>query len=149
MILYAARVIRQEEGRVLKVYRDTLGNLTVGVGHLIVPVDNIVVGDEITEGRCRELFRRDMALAEAGARRLSWTLGSQPPEVLHVLTCMVFQLGHAGTRGFRKMMAALRRRDYAAAGAEMLNSKWAKKDTPARAERLAGVVAGLAHDGGS
>ena len=141
-------MIRREEGKVLRVYRDSLDNLTVGVGHLVVPVDRLAIGNMITEKRCRGLFRRDVEKARNGAHRLSWTLGSQPPEVLHVLTCMVFQLGYRGTARFKKMLSALRRHDYGVAGAEMLDSKWAKRDSPARASRLSAVVCGLAPGAG-
>jgi len=69
-------------------------------------------------------------------------------EIEHVLICMVFQLGYRGTAGFKKMLFALRRCNYRIAGAEMLNSKWAKRDTPARATRLSIVVRGLVSDEG-
>ena len=147
MILYAPRVIRREEGRALTVYQDSLGYPTVGVGHRVVPVDRLFIGDEITEKRCRELFRRDVEKARNEAHHLSWTLGSQPPEVLHALICMVFQLGYHGVSRFKKMLAALQSHDYFLAQTEMLNSKWAQRDTPGRAVRLASVVAGLARWG--
>ena len=54
-----------------------------------------------------------------------------------VLANMGYQLGVGGLMGFKRMLAALERGDYEAAAREMLDSKWAKRDTPARAGRLA------------
>lgn len=67
------RLMRQleiDEGKKLKVYYDTEGLLTVGIGHLIKNTDppeirNLKVGDSITEDQCRELFNNDLAIAIA------------------------------------------------------------------------------------
>ena len=145
MNIFTVRTIREEEGKSLKVYRDTLGNLTVGVGHKIVSGDDLKLGDEVSDERCEELFWADLKVAEKGARRILKTLaGCQPREVLHALSCMVFQLGHAGTTRFERTLAAMSRLDYAAAEAEMLDSRWAREQTPARAARLATFVGDLA-----
>ena len=145
MIFFTIKTIREEEGKSLKVYQDTLGSLTVGVGHKIVSGDDLKLGDEVSDERCEELFWTDLKATERGAKRVLKTLsGRQPWEVLHALSCMVFQLGYAGTTGFKRTLAAMLRRDYAAAEAEMLDSKWAREQTPARAARLATFVGDLA-----
>ena len=140
MNVRTAIVIREEEGKRLKVYEDTLGNLTVGIGHLVLPADELKLGDAISEERCTSLFLADLRQAEDGARRVRKDLGFQPPVVSHVLTCMVFQMGHAGVLKFKKFLAALRDRDYVVAAAEMLDSRWARQ-TPGRARRLAEEIA--------
>ncbi|KKK54275.1 hypothetical protein LCGC14_3086390, partial [marine sediment metagenome] len=48
MNIFTVRTIREEEGRSLRVYRDTLGSLTVGVGHKIVSGDDLKLGDEVS-----------------------------------------------------------------------------------------------------
>ena len=47
--------------------------------------------------------------------------------------------GGCGSRGcdHARVLTALERGDYEAAAREMLDSKWGKRDTPARAGRLA------------
>ena len=45
-----------------------------------------------------------------------------------------------GLSGFGRMLAAMERGDYDTAAKEMLDSKWAKQDSPARARRLAKVM---------
>lgn len=52
-----------------------------------------------------------------------------------VLCNMCFQLGFHGLMKFRRMLAALERKDFDAAAEEMLDSKWANQ-TPRRAHRL-------------
>jgi GH24 family phage-related lysozyme (muramidase) len=142
--IFTVKTIREEEGKSLKVYQDTLGNLTVGIGHKVLQKDNLALGATITEERCEELFWADLKTTEKGARHILKTLsGRQPWEILHALNCMVFQLGSRGTWSFVKTLAAMSRRDYAAAEAEMLDSRWAREQTPARAVRLATFVGDL------
>ena len=50
---------------------------------------------------------------------------------------MGYQLGIAELMGFKRMLAAMERGDYEAAAREMLDSKWARQDSPGRARRLA------------
>ncbi len=144
MDVRTALVIREDEGKRLKVYKDTLGNLTVGIGHLIVPVDELQLGDVISNKRCTSLFLADLKQAEDDAYRIckTWGLWIQMSVVLHVLTCMVFQMGHTGVLKFKKFLAALQRQNYVTAAAEMLDSRWAKQ-TPERARRLAEEIASL------
>jgi lysozyme len=59
--------VEQNEGRVLKVYRnkrDPAGTLTVGVGHVVLPVDDLHLGDSITETRCEVFLTYDCAKCE-------------------------------------------------------------------------------------
>ena len=54
-----------------------------------------------------------------------------------ILVLMLYQLGRTKVLKFKRMFEALRKKDYDSAANEMLDSLWAKKHTPARAERLA------------
>lgn len=56
----AAYLIELFEGRRLKVYKDSSGYLTVGVGHKVVPADKLKLGDVITPDRCEALFQADL-----------------------------------------------------------------------------------------
>ena len=55
--------INRDEGKRLRVYRDTLDHLTVGVGHLVVPRDQLTNGQWITEERCTSFFEQDITTA--------------------------------------------------------------------------------------
>ena len=57
-----------------------------------------------------------------------------------VLIEMAYQLGWSGLMDFKKMIKALQEQDYEKASIEMLDSKWAKRDTPKRAEKLAEIM---------
>jgi lysozyme len=50
---------------------------------------------------------------------------------------MVYQMGLSGVLGFRNFCAHFAAGAYRAAAMEMRNSKWARTDSPARAEREA------------
>ncbi len=63
-----------------------------------------------------------------------------PEEVQGVLAEMAYQLGTKGLLGFKNMWRALQERDFVTASMEMLDSKWAREDSPKRAEELAQIV---------
>jgi lysozyme len=54
-----------------------------------------------------------------------------------VLVQLRYQLGLPKLLGFRRMLAALGRHDYEGAAAELLDSKLAREDAPARTHRHA------------
>jgi lysozyme len=58
-------LIKKSEGTKLTAYLDPVGKLTVGVGHLVLPGDNIKLGDVITQECSDELLRSDLKSAEA------------------------------------------------------------------------------------
>ena len=62
------RFIARHEGIRLKVYPDTAGKPTIGIGHLIRPGEDFSAG--ITEAQAFDLFRADAAEAVAAVNRL-------------------------------------------------------------------------------
>lgn len=124
----------EDEGEVLHAYRDHLGFTTIGVGRLI----DARRGSGITREESRYLLTNDIRkwLAIAGQwpwfDELDWARQG-------VIVCMLHQLGARGVTNFRKMTAAMARKDYDAAAAEMLDSAW-HKQTPERCERMARVM---------
>ena len=54
----------EEEGMHHTVYADPVGYLTVGVGHLVTPDDNLKVGDRISDARMALLLEKDLRIAE-------------------------------------------------------------------------------------
>lgn len=57
-----------------------------------------------------------------------------------VVMQMAFQMGPYSLAGFTKFLQALQRRDYDDAADEMLDSKWAREDSPSRARRMANAM---------
>ncbi|MBB5404988.1 lysozyme [Paraburkholderia youngii] len=56
-------------GMILVVYRDDRGNPTVGCGHLVLPEDNLQVGQTITVARARDLLEKDLKRMEEAMNR--------------------------------------------------------------------------------
>jgi lysozyme len=110
------KMLRLHEGIRLFPYQCTAGKLTIGVGRNleargISPAEaEYLLDNDIEEvlGHCAKLvyWKR---LDEA--RRC-------------IVADMVFNLGFAAFCGFRKLNAALEKRDYTLAAYEMRNSKW-------------------------
>lgn len=126
--------LREDEGEKLTVYKDSKGLWTLGVGIL---VDPSVKGAGITKDESTYLLRnRITSRTQELTKRLPWF--AQLDAVRQgVLINMSFQMGVEGLLGFKKAIAAVSVGSYSIAAIEMLDSKWAKIDSPNRAERLA------------
>lgn len=57
-----------------------------------------------------------------------------------VLTEMVFQMGVGGVGEFKHALSAMQAGDWQTAHDQMLDSKWAREDSPGRAHRLATMM---------
>jgi lysozyme len=125
----------EEENEVLHAYLDHMGFLTLGVGRLV----DARKGGGITREESRYLLRNDTSKRLAQClERFQWFQNLDPVRQ-QVVLCMTFQLGVDGVAAFKRMIAALRIRDYITASIEMLDSDW-HKDTPRRCERMAKVM---------
>lgn len=126
----ALQLLNEEEGRVPHVYPDHLGFWTIGVGHLVDQRKGGRLPDHIIDA----LLTHDIEQAETGAATLpGWDALNDVQRA--VLISMVFQLGLDGVKGFRNMLAALGVGNLSKAAAHGRASKWARQDTPRRAER--------------
>lgn len=133
------RIKRHEGFRPLP-YKCSQGFLTIGYGHRILKSEMIFMEHGITLEKAEQLFTRDFALAAAQAKSISGTLWAGMGEIRQgVLTEMFYQMGMAKVMGFKRTWAAIESKDYAKAGAEMLDSLW-HKQTPLRCEELAGIM---------
>lgn len=136
------RSIKLHEGYRKEPYKDTKGLWTVGYGHLIHYSDFMgcdTIGElmtRLTSVNQHELWL-ETDIAEATSLAIEWTdflwkdLGEVRQEIM---VEMFFQMG-TGAR-FPKMLESLSAGDYQQAAYEMLDSKWAKVDTPGRAAGL-------------
>jgi len=119
--------IKRHEGLNLFVYQDTQGHDTLGYGHLL--------SRGITPAAAEFILHEDISSAYQQARMLRGFDGLQPARQA-VLVEMVFNMGYARVKMFRKMLAALAEKDYKRAAREMLNSRWAAQ-VGYRAQELA------------
>jgi lysozyme len=126
--------IKEHEGFVPKVYKDSLGKRTIGYGHLCVEPEQWDDEKEYTKEELELVFDKDFDEALKNAESL---IGDRPVNFIakQVLIEMVFQLGIGGVGKFKKMWSALDNEDYGEASFQMMDSLWAKQ-TPKRAEKL-------------
>lgn len=120
--------LKRDEGIRLKPYRDTVGKLTIGVGRNLDDVG-------ISEEEAMTLLFHDVDRIIDSLDGFSWTIPLDNVR-FNVLVNMAFNVGVAGLKKFKKLIAAVSSGDYAAASREMLNSRWAKQ-VGDRAVRLA------------
>lgn len=130
------RRIRQHEGRSERMYRCPAGYLTAGIGRNLEA--NAFSDDEI-----ELMFQNDYRRAESAAQTLPFFYRLNEARQ-GVIIEMIFQMGFEifdgdGYKDFKGFMAAVERSDWKAAHDEMLDSKWARDDTPDRAKRLARI----------
>lgn len=119
--------MRDEEWR-RHPYRDSVGKLTIGVGHNLddKPISDravrVILEDDVSDAT-RELFNA-----------LPWTRDLDEARQA-VLINMSFNLGIGGLLQFKKTLAAIKEQRWLDAGREMMDSKWAMQVGP-RAHRL-------------
>ena len=133
--------VKKHEGYRNKVYLDTLGKRTVGVGHLCVE-DFWEDDKEYEEKFLMTILEHDLQTAIKGAERLLKDCPVLDDLAKEIIIEMVFQLGETGVSKFKNMIKALKIPDYQTAAIEMLDSKWAKQ-TPNRAAGMSAEMAAL------
>ena len=129
--------VKKHEGYRNKVYLDTLGKRTVGVGHLCVE-DFWEDDKEYEEKFLMEILQKDLQQAIRGARSLmeQHSCADIDEKAEELLIEMVFHLGMTGVSKFKNMWKALAEKNYIGASYEMLDSRWSKQ-TPNRAKSMA------------
>ena len=129
--------VKKHEGYRNKVYLDTLGKRTVGVGHLCVE-DFWEDDKEYEEKFLMTILEHDLQTAIKNAKKLMEDHGCADidEQAEEILIEMVFQLGMTGVSKFKNMWKALAELNYVGASYETLDSRWAKQ-TPNRAKAMA------------
>ena len=135
--------VKRHEGYRNKVYLDTLGKRTVGVGHLCVE-DFWEDDKEYEEKFLMTILEHDLESAIKGAKDLMSENGCMDIDEVaeEIIIEMVFQLGKTGVSKFRNMWKHLSALEYSDAASEMLDSRWAKQ-TPNRAQDMSAQMAGI------
>lgn len=129
----ALPVLKADEGLELKPYLDSLGVLTIGYGTNLA--------DGIDEREAEWLLEHRTAKTLAACQRTFPWFAQLTPVRQAVVLMMAYQLGLPRLLGFKQMLAAMPAAiasgDYTVVAAEMLDSKWARSDSPSRAKRQA------------
>ena len=131
-------MIKRHEGIETKVYPDTEGLLTIGVGFnlhkkgakerivaLGLDWNSVIKGNtELTVEQIEYLFDDDLKTACADAWVVVPNLNEQPKEVKIVVINMAYNLGLTRFCKFENFRQALWVNDYQKAADEMVNSRW-------------------------
>ena len=80
-------------GFILIVYPDSKGLPTVGCGHLVVPADNLKVGDRITNKKAKEFLTADLATARRADEKVEVPLHQAEYDAL---VSIAFNAGRSG-----------------------------------------------------
>lgn len=117
------RELTRDEGKRLQPYRDTLGNWTVGIGHLLRPGEK---REPITEAQCQALLTGDVVDAENKLNQIlpGWRNYSDARQ--RALVNLAFNLGWR-LKEFQRFLTAMEREDFNSAGQHLRASKWARQ----------------------
>ena len=126
--------IKSNEGFSSKPYKDQLGYLTVGYGHLILPNENILLKKKINKKELEEIFEKDFkkALSNFNNTFKPFTLNEKESELLIE---MIFQLGIKGCLKFKNLIKNIKKGNKHLVCFDMMDSLWYKQ-TPNRVKAL-------------
>lgn len=135
----------EEEGKKNTVYKDSLGKLTVGIGHLVTKNDNLKFGQVISDDKVLEFFKVDVMEALNAAKKQAKELDDATTEnfytveFIEALTHVNYQLGIFWRTNFPKIWAALKAGNYSSAISRLKTTKWAKQ-TPDRVANFINAI---------
>ena len=126
--------IKSNEGFSSKPYKDQLGYLTIGYGHLILPNENILLKKKINKKELEEIFEKDFkkALSNFNNTFKPFTLNEKESELLIE---MIFQLGIKGCLKFKNLIKNIKKGNKHLVCFDMMDSLWYKQ-TPDRVKIL-------------
>lgn len=127
--------LKQDEGCVLHVYKDSLGYATIGYGRLI----DEARGGGISTQEAEMLLRNDITAKTVQLHNAFPWFKTLDEVRRDALVCIAYQLGVNGLAAFRKACAALEQHDFEQAAVEFLDSSW-HRQTKARCERMARII---------
>jgi lysozyme len=125
----------RDEGKRLTPYRDSMGNWTVGIGHLLKRGEK---RETITERQCLEYLIGDIVDAEQKLDSILPGWRNHGDARQRALVNLAFNLGW-GLKQFVNFLNAMEREDYASAGRHLRDSKWAEQ-VKRRAPRIIHMI---------
>lgn len=120
----------KDEGFRSKIYYDTMGIASIGVG------TNLAQGISLKQAMALAVCELDDITVQLNA--LSWYSALNPVRQ-DVIQNMCYNIGFVGVLGFRNMITCITAQNWVGAADAMLNSKWASQ-VPNRAKRLAALI---------
>ena len=130
-------IVKKHEGFRARPYKCTAGHETIGYGF---KMSDLYLEEDIAH----EMLVRILSHKENQMRNTFDWVDDMPILIQEVLLNMCFQMGCNGVSKFKKMIKAMKNEKWADAANEMLDSKWARSDSPNRAKELSDIVLSLA-----
>ena len=124
----------EEEGLSLSCYKDSLGNWTVGVGHLLKSPC-----DDITLEYAGKLLAEDIKIVMQELLEKVPVFFELDDVRRYVLISMCFNLGIKKLLSFKKMLLALENKNFSVAADEMRDSLWYRQ-VKRRADKLINLM---------
>jgi GH24 family phage-related lysozyme (muramidase) len=114
----AIEFIKREEACVLHIYLDVAGKKTIGVGHLLLPNEETIFKDGITESQADDLLRKDLLRTATAIMRLV-----RVPLTDNQYAALLSFVFNIGTGGFQASTARsrLNRSEYSRVPEAMLS----------------------------
>lgn len=133
-------LLKFEEGYREKAYLCSEGYPTIGIGTKLGPKNASLLNYTmvVTEHAAKALLDDEVKKIRNELVKRRWYIELDSDRQT-IIKSMAYQMGCSGLFKFKKMIAALERKDYSSAAKEALDSRWAKQ-TVARAERHAAVL---------
>lgn len=133
-----ANRIKRNEGFKNKAYKDQLGNLTIGYGHLINSNDSFKLNIRYSKKTLSEVFKKDLNKAISDFKK-NYKIKNIPGNAQEAIIEMIFQLGIRAVLGFKKFNIHIYNQEYFLASFEMIKSRWYSQ-TPKRVARLINLL---------
>jgi len=128
--------IAKHEGYEPEVYKCPNGYDTIGYGFAI---KDLYMDKEVADLILDKKIRGILVSIESNDDWNEW-FWNKPKNVKEVLINMIFQIGFSGVRKFKKTIQYIKDDNFLMASEEMLDSKWARSDSPNRAKELSEIV---------
>ena len=129
--------VKKNEGFEPRPYKCPTGHDTIGYGF---KMSDLYIEEDIAH----EMLVRILSHKEKQMRDTFDWIDDMPILFQEVVLNMCFQMGVNGVSKFKKMIRAMKNEKWADAANEMLDSKWARSDSPNRAKELSDIVISLA-----
>ena len=126
--------IKLNEGFSPKPYKDQLGYLTIGYGHLILSNEKILLKKKIHKKELEEIFEKDFKKALSNFNNTFKSFTSDKKEA-ELLIEMIFQLGIKGCLKFKNLIKNMKKGNKHRVCLDMMDSLWYKQ-TPNRVKTL-------------
>ena len=126
--------IKKNEGFSLKPYKDQLGYLTIGYGHLILPNETHLLKNKTNKAQLNSIFNKDFERAVKDYERFIKQKNHNRKNK-ELLIEMTYQMGAKRVLKFKKLISNMQKNKKHLVCFEMMDSLWYTQ-TPNRVKNL-------------